>query len=341
MEDWVQITVLGAGAFGTAMSVALRSAVSDVVLWSRNQRVVDELRTSGENLSYLAGSPVPRSINVTTDLELALQNTSVVLLCVPTQELRNLCNIVKDSAALRANVPVLVCSKGIESESLKFAGEIVAEVLPSNPTLVLSGPALAREMVQGLPCAMVLAGDDIHVAASLAGRLSSPSVSVVHSSDYLGVQIGSVLKNVIAIACGIVAGRKLGHNATTMVIVQGLAEIQALCTAKTGHADIATITGLACLGDLVLTCTSSSSRNMSFGLSIGQSNNVNDKASAQVLVEGAESAQSVENLGLSLGVDLPICYAVSRLLKKQLTVDQLINQILHSPFNKRHNSAQQ
>ncbi|UQD54119.1 NAD(P)H-dependent glycerol-3-phosphate dehydrogenase [Anaplasma phagocytophilum] len=322
----MRVTVLGAGAFGTALSVALYNSCCSVALWSRNERVLEELRNTGMNSLYLPGCLVPKEIELIPDVESALRCASVLLLCVPTQELRNLCNDVRNTAALDASVPVLVCSKGIENKSLKFAGEVIEELLPDNPVFVLSGPALAKEMVHGLPCAMVLAGRDGSLAASLAEKLSNAVMSIAPSTDYVGVQIGSVLKNIIAIACGIVIGKGLGYNASAMVVVRGIAEIQAVSTAKSGRVDLSTIIGLACLGDLVLTCTSASSRNMSFGLAIGKGQDIASHNDS--LVEGAESAQSIDRLSNTLGIHLPVCSAIAKLLRGELDTDQVINQLL-------------
>ncbi|MFV9839027.1 MAG: NAD(P)H-dependent glycerol-3-phosphate dehydrogenase [Aaplasma endosymbiont of Hyalomma asiaticum] len=324
----MQVTVLGAGAFGTALSVALCNAVEHVSLWSRNLDVVEELKSLRQNSAYLPGYSVPKKVDVYSDLSLSLNGSTALLLCVPTQELRNLCNEIRDTKVLHGSIPVLVCSKGIENNSLKLAGEVLAEVLP-NPGFVLSGPALAREIVQNLPCAMVLAGNDLSMAEYLSRKLSSSTLKIVSSGDYLGVQIGAVLKNVIAIACGIITGKGLGYNAATMVIVQGIAEIKAVCKSKSGHVSMDTITGLSCLGDLVLTCTSHRSRNMSFGLSIGQNNAIPQQSN---LVEGVASAHSVERLGKTLGIDLPVCNAISQLLQGHMTIDQVVERILSSSF---------
>ena len=324
----MQVTVLGAGAFGTALSVALCNAVEHVSLWSRNRDVVEELKNLRQNSAYLPGYSIPKTVDVFSDLSLSMKETSALLLCVPTQELRNLCNEIRDTQVLHRTIPVLVCSKGIENNSLKLAGEVLEEILP-NPGFVLSGPALAKEIVQNLPCAMVLAGNDLSMAEYLSQKLSSSTLKIVSSGDYLGVQIGAVLKNVIAIACGIITGKGLGYNAATMVIVQGIAEIKAVCESKSGRVSMDTITGLSCLGDLVLTCTSHRSRNMSFGLSIGQNNAMPQHSS---LVEGVASAHSVERLGKILGIDLPVCSAISQLLQGNITIDQVVERILSSSF---------
>lgn len=328
----VRVTVLGAGAFGTAVAAALSKTVENVFLWSRSEQVVEELLSTRENALYLPGLKIPAEIKVTPALETALLNSSAVLLCVPTQELRNLCGTVCDSGHLDPTIPVLVCSKGIENVSLKLASEVVEELLPSNPVYVLSGPALAKEIMLGLPCAMALAGKSWAQATSLSQQLSSSTMFIVPSKDWVGVQIGAAMKNIIAIACGIVAGRGLGNNAIAMVIVQGLAEIQAMCAAKAGNADLKTISGYACLGDLVLTCMSPSSRNMSFGFAVGQNGNATTQDHNLMLVEGASSAPAVESLGCSLGVELPICSAISQLLCGKMTTDQVIDQIISGPF---------
>ena len=328
----MQVTILGAGAFGTAVATALSKAVENVLLWSRSQQVADELLSTRVNARYLPGFEIPADVKVTSSIEVALSNAAIVLLCVPTQELRNLCGEIQDSNHLASNTPILVCSKGIENKSLQLASEIIEELLPAHPVYVLSGPALAREIILGLPCTMVLAGRAQEKAAALAARLNSPAMFIVPGKDWVGVQIGATMKNIIAIACGIIIGRGLGNNAASMVVVQGLAEIRAMCTAKAGNADFETIAGYACLGDLVLTCMSPGSRNMSFGISVGQNRNISSLKNSSVLVEGAASAPAVEKLGNSLGVKLPICSAISQLLRGKMTVDQVIDQIITGPF---------
>ena len=329
----MQVTVLGAGAFGTALAAALSKAVGGVLLWSRSQQVADDLLRTRINTRYLAGFEIPATMGVTSSISDALHGAAVVLMCVPTQELRNLCNEIHASGCLAPTTPILVCSKGIENKSLKLASEIIEDLLPDNPVHVLSGPALAKEIILDLPCAMVLAGRKLEPVTSLAAQLSSSTMFIVPSNDWVGVQVGATMKNIIAIACGIVTGKGLGNNATSMVVVQGLAEIQAMCAAKTGKADYKTISGFACLGDLVLTCLSPSSRNMSFGISIGQNRDISSLKNDSVLVEGAASAPSIENLGRSLGVNLPICFAISQLLCGKMTVDQVIDQIISGPFS--------
>ncbi|MCU7611812.1 NAD(P)H-dependent glycerol-3-phosphate dehydrogenase, partial [Anaplasma capra] len=311
----VQVAILGAGAFGTALSIALCKSGKKVCLWSRNERVVESLHTSGENSAYLPGFKVPQEVSVHSRMDTASLNSTVAMLCVPAQELRNLCSAMAEAQVLQPNIPLLVCSKGIENSSLKFPSEVVTEIFRHNPVFILSGPALAKELASGLPCAMVLAGKDTETASMLASQLSNSTFSVVHSGDHVGVQIGAVMKNIIAIASGIVAGMGLGHNASAIVMVQGMAEIKSVCEAKAGYADMDTITGLACLGDLVLTCTAPSSRNMSFGMSIGRAGYANAPNQKEpVLVEGAESVGALVNMGRRLGLELPICSAISRLL---------------------------
>ncbi|MGN7661383.1 MAG: NAD(P)H-dependent glycerol-3-phosphate dehydrogenase [Anaplasma sp.] len=324
----MQFTILGAGAFGTAMSVTLCKAGKEVRLWGRNEHVIEALRTLRENALYLPGFRVPDGVLVYSDMNAALASSEAVLFCVPAQGLRSLCDTVRHTRALSNRVPIVVCSKGIENVSLKLASEVVWEIFPENPILVLSGPTLAKEMAAGLPCAMVLASDSPGTGELLASQLSTSTMSIVCSDDMIGVQAGAAMKNVIAIACGIVTGMGLGHNAAAIVVVQGMAEIRTVCEAKRGKAK--TLTGLGCLGDLVLTCTTPGSRNMSFGISIGK-DGLDAGRHRPVLVEGAESALAIMNMGNILGLDLPICSAVAQLLCGQLGVEQAVTQMLSAP----------
>ncbi len=334
----VQVTILGAGAFGTALSIALCNAGTRVHVWSRNEQVVESLRTHGENSVYLPGFKVPREVLVHSDMGLATDGPAAVLMCVPAQELRSLCNTVTKANVLAAGVPLLVCSKGIENSSLKFPSEVVTEMFPQNPVFVLSGPALARELASGLPCAMVLAGDEITTAETLASQLSGPALAIVHSGDLMGVQVGAVMKNIIAIASGIIAGMGLGHNASAIVMVQGMSEIKAVCEAKVGVAATETLIGLSCLGDLVLTCTAPGSRNMSFGSSVGKAGRAGASGQQKpMLVEGVESVTAMVNMGRALNLELPICSAIARMLHGQLGVRQAAAEILSAPVKSRLN----
>ena len=334
----MQVTILGAGAFGTALSIALCNAGKKVHVWSRNEQVVESLRTHGENSVYLPGFKVPKNVSVHSDMGLATNDPAAVLVCVPAQELRSLCNTVTKANVLAAGVPLLVCSKGVENSSLKFPSEVVTEMFPQNPVLVLSGPALARELASGLPCAMVLAGDDIITAETLASQLSGPTLAVVHSGDLMGVQVGAVMKNIIAIASGVIAGMGLGHNASAIVMVQGMSEIKAVCEAKVGVVTTETLIGFSCLGDLVLTCTAPGSRNMSFGSSVGKAGCVGMSGQQKpMLVEGAESATAMVNMGRALNLELPICSAIARMLHGQLGVRQAAAEILSAPVKSHLN----
>ncbi|MGN7678878.1 MAG: NAD(P)H-dependent glycerol-3-phosphate dehydrogenase [Anaplasma sp.] len=324
----MRFTILCAGAFGTALSVALCKAGREVHLWSRNEHVIEALRTLGENAVYLPGLRVPDGVLVHSDMSAALAGSEAVLFCVPAQGLRSLCDTVRHTRALSDRVPIVVCSKGIENVSLKLASEVVGEIFPQNPILILSGPTLAKEMAAGLPCAMVLACKSPGTMELLASQLSTPTVSIVCSDDLIGVQVGAAMKNVIAIACGIVTGMGLGHNAAAIVVVQGMAEIRAVCEAKQGKAE--TLTGLGCLGDLVLTCTTPGSRNMSFGMLMGKEG-LDTSQRRPVLVEGAESASAIMNMGNVLGLELPICSAVAQLLYGQLSIKQAVTQMLSAP----------
>ncbi|MEH0831213.1 NAD(P)H-dependent glycerol-3-phosphate dehydrogenase [Anaplasma bovis] len=327
----MHVAVLGAGAFGTAMSIALSNAEHSVTLWSRSETFAESLRTRGENTKYLPGYFLPKTIEITTDLEKVLRRSSALLLCVPTQELRNLCVCMQEAKALSPDVSILICSKGIENASLKLPSEVIEEFFPQNSVFVLSGPAFATEIAGSLPCAMVLAGNNKEQEISLASELSSATMRLTPHDDYMGVQICAALKNVVAIACGIVLGRNLGNNAAATVLTKGLREIRDLCIAKTGSAEPETLMGLPGLGDLVLTCTTPNSRNMSFGLKIGKNPDplpFHSKGDSTVLVEGAASALSAHLLGNALGINLPICAAVSGLLTGRCDTEQALQEIL-------------
>ena len=330
-EGFVHVAVLGAGAFGTAMSIALSNTEHSVTLWSRSETFAESLRTRGENTKYLPGYLLPKTIEITTDIEGVLRRSSALLLCVPTQELRNLCAYMQEAKVLSPDVSILICSKGIENKSLKLPSEVIEEFFPQNSVFVLSGPAFAKEIASNLPCSMVLAGRNKEQEILLASELSSATMHLTTHDDYMGIQICAAIKNVVAIACGIVLGQNLGNNAAATVLTKGLREIRDLCIAKTGTAEPETLMGLSGIGDLVLTCTTPNSRNMSFGLKIGKNPELlplHSKSDSSVLVEGAASALSAHLLGSALGINLPICAALSMLLTEKCNMEEALQEIL-------------
>ncbi|MDE1149373.1 MAG: NAD(P)-dependent glycerol-3-phosphate dehydrogenase [Azospirillaceae bacterium] len=323
-----RIGVIGAGAWGTALAMAARRAGRDVVLWAREAEVVAAINGAHENTPFLAGVPLDPAIRATGDLAEAVQ-ADAVLLVTPAQHIR--ATTSKLAALLAPGTPVVLCAKGIEIASGGLMTEVAAAELPANPLAVLSGPTFAAEVARGQPTAVTLACRDTALGAGLAQALGSRTFRPYVSDDLVGAEIGGAVKNVLAIACGIVAGRDLGDNARAALITRGLAEIARLGQALGGRSE--TFMGLSGLGDLTLTCGSLQSRNMSLGHALGQGQPLADiLAGRNSVAEGVYTAEAVVRLAKRRGVDMPICQAVDAILNHGAEVEATIQSLLSRPL---------
>ena len=324
------IGIVGAGAWGTALAVVARRAGCDVMVWAREREVVADIETLRENPRFLPGITLDSGIAVTGDLTRAADaDADAVLLVVPAQYLRETCTAL--APAWRAGVPAVICAKGIERETSALMSEIVAETLPGAPIAVLSGPSFAAEVALAHPTAVTLAAKDAGVAADVTGALGAPTFRIYRSDDVIGAEIGGAVKNVLAIACGIVEGKGLGDNARAALITRGLAEITRLGLAK--GARIETFMGLSGLGDLTLTCNAMQSRNFSLGVALGRDEALADILAARTSVaEGVSTASSVNALARGIGVDMPIAAAVDAVVNRGEPVDEVIRGLLARPF---------
>jgi glycerol-3-phosphate dehydrogenase (NAD(P)+) len=316
-----RIAVIGAGAWGTALANSAARAGREVTLWARDPAVVATLTTTREN-PRLPGVRLDERVAATGAIA-DMQHADAVLLAVPAQELR-LATIALASHITK-NVPVIACAKGIERGTHRFMSEIIAETLPNVLPAILSGPSFAADVARGLPTAVTLACNDEPTAAALARALGSPTFRPYHTTDVRGVEIGGAAKNVLAIAAGIVAGRKLGASATAALVTRGFAEL-----ARFGHALGArgeTLTGLSGLGDVILSCSSPQSRNFSLGIALGEGRPPESK-----LAEGAFTAVALVELANEKQVEMPIATAVAAVLDGRLSVDQAIESLLTRPF---------
>lgn len=324
-----RIGVIGGGAWGTALALAALRAGRETWLWAREPAVVAAMTAERENRDYLPGVPLPPDLRVTNDLA-DIGACDAVLLVSPAQHARAVC--ARLAPLLRSGAPVVICAKGIELDSFALMSEAVAAALPAGtPLAILSGPTFAAEVARGLPTAVTLACADAGLGAGLVEALGSRSFRPYRSDDVIGSQIGGAVKNVLAIACGVVEGRKLGDNARAALITRGLAEITRLALALGGRAD--TLMGLSGLGDLTLTCSSLQSRNMSLGAALGEGRALADiLAARRSVAEGVYTAAAVVGLAERLGVDMPICAAVDAILNKGASLDATIEGLLSRPF---------
>jgi glycerol-3-phosphate dehydrogenase (NAD(P)+) len=321
------IGVVGAGAWGTALAATARRAGREVTLWAREAEVVASINGSGRNALFLPNI-VLDGVRATGDLT-AMAAQDALLLVVPSQFLAAVCRQLRPHLA--ATVPVVLCAKGVELSTGRLMSELVEQELPGSPLAVLSGPTFAIEVARGLPTAITLASADTALAQSLADALGGPMFRPYVTDDVIGTEMGGAVKNVLAIACGVVEGRGLGQNARAALITRGLAEMVRLAVAK--GAREATCMGLSGLGDLMLTASSTQSRNYSLGVALGQGRKLADiLAERRSVAEGVDSATSVTALAARLGIDMPICRAVAALVEGQATIDDVIAGLLSRPF---------
>ncbi|MFO0412595.1 MAG: NAD(P)H-dependent glycerol-3-phosphate dehydrogenase [bacterium] len=325
--------VIGAGAWGTALAQVAGWAGLDVLLQAREPEVVESIRTRRINEAFLPGVVIDDHVSVTGDLA-DLGACDLILAVPPAQHMRS--TLTAFAAHYRPGVPVILCSKGIERGSLKLMTDVLAETLPAAPAAVLSGPSFAGEVARGLPSAVTLACADEALGEALMGTLSAPGFRPYLATDLIGAEVGGAIKNVLAIACGIAEGRGLGRSAHAALITRGFAEMTRMGVALGGQAE--TVAGLCGLGDLVLTCSSPQSRNMSLGLALGQGQTVEQAlAGKRSVAEGYESAPAVRELAARVGVDMPISLAVAALLNGETTVEAMIESLLSRPLKaERH-----
>jgi glycerol-3-phosphate dehydrogenase (NAD(P)+) len=328
MSRFKEIGVVGGGAWGTALAATAERAGAKVTLWAREPEVVAAITGQHENTAFLPGVSLSPAIAATGDLA-RVAGADALLLVVPAQYLRATATAL--APMLPAATPLVIAAKGIEMGSGATLGEVLAEILPRNPVAVLSGPTFAIEVARGQPTAVTLATLDQALGTELVQAVGTQTFRPYLSDDPVGCEIGGAVKNVLAIACGIVSGRGLGDNARAALITRGLAEMVRLAVAKGGKP--ATLMGLSGLGDLVLTCTAMQSRNCSLGAALGQGRSLADVlGERRSVAEGVASASAVAALAARLGLDMPIVAAVDAILHKGAAIDAAISGLLARPF---------
>ncbi len=291
------VGVVGGGAWGTALAQVCARAGRDVRLWAREAEVVEAIETAHENRLFLPGVPLDPAIRSTADLA-ELAGADALLAVVPAQHWR--ATLLALASDLRPGMPVVLCAKGVEAGSLKLMTEVLAEVAPRARPAVLSGPSFAAEVAAGLPTAVTLACPEPGLARALAAAVAAPGFRPYLGADMIGAEAGGAVKNVLAIACGVVVGRALGASAHAALITRGFAELTRLAVALGGEAE--TVAGLSGLGDLVLTCSSPASRNMSVGLALGRGESLESALTGKRSVaEGVASAPAVTRPGRAAG----------------------------------------
>jgi glycerol-3-phosphate dehydrogenase (NAD(P)+) len=317
------ISVLGGGAWGTALALTCARAGRDVTLWEHDAANAESLEQKRES-KFLPGVKLDSKIKVTRDLKAAAA-ADAILLVVPAQVVRS----VIGALDARADTPIIACAKGIERGTHKFMSEIIGECAPKAMPAILSGPSFAADVARGLPTAVTVAAADDSIARALAEALTTGTFRPYHSNDVRGVELGGAAKNVLAIAAGIVAGRALGASAAAALITRGFAELTRF--GKAYGAKTETMMGLSGLGDLILTCSTPQSRNFSFGVALGKGEAA-DAAAHGKLAEGVFTAPVLLEMAREKNIDMPISAAVAAVLAKKLTVDDAIAALLTRPL---------
>jgi glycerol-3-phosphate dehydrogenase (NAD(P)+) len=320
----MRIGVIGGGAWGTALAQVAAHGGRPVVLWAREPEVVATINDDHVNTLFLSGIALSQSIRATGDME-ELRDADAILVVAPAQHVGHVL------AALPAgDRPLVLCAKGIEAGTRRLVGEVARAVQPHAPIAVLSGPTFAHEVARGLPTAVTLACEDAAVRTALSERLAAPHFRPYASNDVVGAEIGGAVKNVLAIGCGVVEGAGLGQNARAALIARGFAEMTRFGLARGARAE--TLAGLSGLGDLVLTCSSTSSRNFSLGVGLGRGESAATLlADRRTVAEGAFTAPVLAQAAAEAGVDMPVTAAVCRLLDGA-AVEEVIGALLARPL---------
>jgi glycerol-3-phosphate dehydrogenase (NAD(P)+) len=324
------IAVLGAGSFGTALAIQLSRRGAPTLLWARDAALVEALNRDRENRRYLPGCPLPRPLEISADLPSVVAAAGDILIATPSPALRETCERL--APLLRPDQGIVTACKGLEPGSGRFAHEVVCEELGrARPLAIVSGPTFAKELGMGLPTAVTVASRDHAFAEYIAEALHGDGFRAYTSDDIVGVEIGGAVKNVLAIAVGIADGMGLGANTRAAMITRGLSEISRLGEALGAHPE--TLTGMAGLGDLVLTCTDDQSRNRRFGLLLGQGRTPAE-AQQQIasVVEGVRAAPEVMRLAERYGVEMPLCENVTAVLAGKQSPAQALKRLAERPL---------
>ena len=325
-----RIGVIGGGAFGTALACVVRRSGHDTVIWAREPEVVLAINRDSANPVFLPGIRLAPGIVATEDIGTAAARADFLLLAPPAQHMRAVTARLRP--LLARGTPVVTCSKGVERATCALMSQVIAETLPGTPIAVLSGPSFAHDIAVDRPVGVTLACANAAVGERLAQAVGTPRFRTYLSDDVTGALVGGVLKNVIAIACGVAMGRKLGESTRATLFARGLAEMARLGVAM--GARLETFMGLSGAGDLNLSCNSASSRNTSLGIALGEGGNLQDILCARVTVqEGVHSAESVAALARIHEVDMPIVAAVDQVLNHGANVEESIARLLAHPYH--------
>ncbi len=321
------IGIIGGGAWGTALAQVQAAAGKSALIWAREADVVTSINNDHENKSFLPGIKLHEKLRATANLG-DVAKTDAILLVPPAQHLRATLQSLK--GAINPETPLIICAKGIEIASGLLMSQVVNEVIPGAKIAILTGPTFAAEIAQGLPSAVTLAMKDKVEGEKLAEALSSRNLRMYAADDIVGAQIGGAVKNVIAIACGVIEGKKLGDSARAALVTRGLAEIARLAAAMGAKRE--TLMGMCGVGDMILTCSSMQSRNFSLGVALGQGRKLEDiLAERNSVTEGVYTAKALVVMAKNNAVEMPISQAINACLNEGANVDEMIGKMLDRP----------
>jgi glycerol-3-phosphate dehydrogenase (NAD(P)+) len=324
-----RIAILGAGAWGTALALSLaRRGGHQLCLWSHSAALAEQLVDAGENLPYLPGFTLPADIEITADLPRAIFEANILLCVTPSQHLRG---VITHIAPLLTRDQIILCaSKGLEERSFLRMSQVVASAT-DNPFAVLSGPSFAQEVAAGMPTAIVVASNFPPVAQAIQRDLTSPHLRIYTNDDVPGVELGGALKNVIALAAGVASGLNLGYNSSAALITRGIAEMTRLAVACGGRRQ--TLAGLSGVGDIILTCTGSLSRNRSVGIELGRGRQLPDIIAGLhgKVAEGVRSTAAALGLAARYAVEMPITEQMDAILHRNKSPQEAIRELMSRP----------
>jgi glycerol-3-phosphate dehydrogenase (NAD(P)+) len=318
------IAVLGAGAFGTALAISLSAVRNDVVLWARAKDQIAKMSLDRTNAKRLPNCHLPANLKLTSDLQLACA-ADIILISTPMQKLSE---FAQENRALLAGKTLVSCCKGVDLETGQGPVELLERIVPDARIAILSGPSFAIDIAEGLPTALTIASKDEALVSDLQATLATNNIRLYSSLDPIGVEFGGALKNVMAIACGIAIGAGLGESARAALMTRGNIEMQRLASALGAHPK--TLSGLSGFGDLVLTCTSTKSRNFSHGIKLGRGEPIDPN----ITVEGVATAHAAANLAAQRGVDMPITNVVRDILNSSITINEAVELLLSRPLKR-------
>jgi glycerol-3-phosphate dehydrogenase (NAD(P)+) len=319
----MKIGVIGGGSLGTALAMVSYRASQEAQIYVRDKNICNEINQNHTNSRYLPNITLPSKLIAYSDLSKIL-DSDALLLAVPAQTIHTLCLELK-ALNLDPNKIIVICSKGIEQNSLKLMSEVVSDVLPKNPIAILSGPNFAIEIAQDLPAITSLASTDRDLANALSKFLGTNNFRIYPNTDIIGTQVIGAAKNVLAIAIGAAIGKKYGENSKAAIVSRGVSEISNLLLAKGGK--IETLLSPAGIGDIYLTCSSAMSRNTSYGILLGQNKTTNPND----LVEGFYTSESIMMLAAKLSIKMPVCHAVYKIAHEKLSLDRVVQDLLDRP----------